>query len=142
MPRQSATARPRTAVTALNAGCVVSSSFLPADRNCPSAPNDSAAWAFCSVVSVLRTPSQTKLSLTAAIVVRSRRAGVVVGCETGSSSMVLMDGCSLSFWGKTELKPALSQRERLDCSRFDKAMISAADNGLLRGKPTAWKYGP
>ena len=38
--------RLRIDVTALNRGCLVSSSFLPALRNSPSAPKDSAACAF------------------------------------------------------------------------------------------------
>ena len=55
------------AVTALKAGCDVSSSFLPADRNLPSAPKVSAAWFFWADVRVLRTPSHVKLSLAAAM---------------------------------------------------------------------------
>ena len=43
---------PGSAVTARKAGCLVSSSFLPAERNWPSASKASAARAFCSGVSV------------------------------------------------------------------------------------------
>src|SRR5580700_8878688 len=42
MPRQYETIRPRALVTALKSGCLVSISFLPADRNSPSAPK---VWA-------------------------------------------------------------------------------------------------
>jgi hypothetical protein len=54
--------RERMAVTALNAGCDVSSSFLPADKNSRSAPNVSAAWDFCSWFRGLRVPNQVNAS--------------------------------------------------------------------------------
>ena len=68
-----------TAVTALNAGWVVSNSFFPAERKLPWAPKLSAAWFFWSVVSVLRTPNQLMASRTAAVEVRNRCAGEVEG---------------------------------------------------------------
>ena len=67
----------RIAVTARKALCLVSSSFLPAERNWPSASNGSAAWAFCSAVSDFLVPNQVNWTRQAAIVVRSRSAGVV-----------------------------------------------------------------
>ena len=67
----------RIAVTARNALCLVSSSFLPAERNWPSASNGSAAWAFCSAVRDFLVPNQVNWTRQAAIVVRSRSAGVV-----------------------------------------------------------------
>ena len=45
----------RTLVTALNVGSLVSMSFFAADRKSSSAPNVSAASAFCSEVSVRRS---------------------------------------------------------------------------------------
>ena len=66
----------RIAVTARNALWLVSSSFLPAERNFPSASNVSAAWAFWSAVSDFLVPNQVNWTRQAAIVVRSRSAGV------------------------------------------------------------------
>ena len=63
-------------MTARNALCFVSSNFLPADRNWPSASNGSAAWAFCSAVRDFLVPNQVNWTRQAAIVVRSRSAGV------------------------------------------------------------------
>ncbi|MFO0871278.1 MAG: hypothetical protein U0935_20330 [Pirellulales bacterium] len=63
--------------------------LLPADRNFPPRPNESAAWFFCSTVSDLRVPSQVKLSRTAAIVPRSRSDAADDCCaesERGSSN--------------------------------------------------------
>ena len=74
------------AVTVLNAGCVPSNNFLPAVRYWPSAPNDSAAWAFCSAESVLRVPNQVKQTLTAAIVVRRRSAASTFGVSVVAGS--------------------------------------------------------
>src|SRR5688572_8349700 len=94
MLRQKLTTRPRTAVTALYAGWRVSSNFLPAERNVPSAPKLSAACSFCSGVSVFRVPNQVNMTRTAAVVVRSRWLGaVLVGMWiVGSSSNVLLIG--------------------------------------------------
>ena len=66
----------------------MSISFLPAEMQSPSAPNDSAARDFCADDKVLRVPNQAKLNRIANIVVRSRWAGAVVvdGSATGSSS--------------------------------------------------------
>jgi hypothetical protein len=77
--------RPRTAVTARNAGCLVSISFLVARRNGPSASNASAARAFWAAVSAFWTPNQVNDRRTAAIVVRSRSAGVAA--DRSSMSM-------------------------------------------------------
>ena len=86
-----------TAVTALNAGCWVSSSFLAADRYWPSALNVSAAWAFWSGVSVLRTPSQANDTRTAANAACSRWAGetVLVREWARTGFMVLVIGFSM-----------------------------------------------
>jgi hypothetical protein len=78
----------RTAVTALNFGCSVSSSLLPADKNLPSAPNVWATWFFCAADNVLRVPSYVKPSRTAAMVVYSLFAGVLQ--VVGSSRTVVM----------------------------------------------------
>jgi hypothetical protein len=67
---------PRTPVTALKAGCEVSTNFLPADRKVPSAPNVLAASDLCSRVKVLRVPIHVMDTRTAAMVARSRSAGV------------------------------------------------------------------
>src|SRR6516225_10545371 len=75
-PRQYSVILVRIAVTARNAVCFVSSSFLPADRNCPSASKVSAACAFCSTVSDFFVPYQVNCTRQAALV-RSRPAGVV-----------------------------------------------------------------
>jgi hypothetical protein len=89
-PFQYEITRLRTELTALNAGWLVSSSFLPADKNAPSAPNDSAAWDFCSAVRVFRVPNQLMLMRTAAIVVRNRSVGEADGRVGISSSNVLL----------------------------------------------------
>src|ERR1700675_3323298 len=93
-PFQREMARPRTPVTPLKAGCLVSSSFFAADRYAPSAPNESAASAFCSADKDFRTPNHVKLNRTAAIVVRNRRAAVAAEAESevevGRSSNVLI----------------------------------------------------
>ena len=56
----------------------MSSSFLAALKNWPSASNASAAVARCSGVKLLLTPNQVNETRTAAMVVRSRWAAVVV----------------------------------------------------------------
>src|SRR5437867_2592196 len=75
MPRNSAAIRPRTAVTALYAGCRVSSSFLPAEINSPSAPKVSAAWAFCCGDSDLLMPNHEMATRTAVVMALRRWAG-------------------------------------------------------------------
>ncbi len=64
-------------MTARNAAWPVSISFLPAERYCPSAPNASAARAFCSGLRVFCVPIQVNETRAAAMVERSRWAGVV-----------------------------------------------------------------
>src|SRR4051812_23685119 len=86
IPFQYEIARLRTLVTALKAGCDVSSSFFAADKYCRSAPNASAACDFCSWVNVLRTPSQVIANRTAAIVARSRPAAPPSAAALGGSS--------------------------------------------------------
>src|SRR6516225_11613682 len=77
-PRQYSVILVRIAVTARNAVCFVSSSFLPALRNGPCASKGSAAWAFCSAVSDFLVPNQVNWTRQAAIVVRSCSAGVLL----------------------------------------------------------------
>ena len=86
MPRQIDCTRPRIAVTARNAGCLVSISFLPAERYSPSAPNDSAARAFWAGVRLFLTPNQVNDSRAAAIVVRRRCDGAGWACACGGAS--------------------------------------------------------
>ena len=64
------------AVTARKAGWPVSSSFLPADSDRPSAPKASAARARWSALSVFWVPIQVNETRAAAIVARSLWAGV------------------------------------------------------------------
>src|SRR5262249_30635107 len=66
--------------------CLVSSNFLPAERNSPSASNAWVAWAFCSEVRVLCTPHQVNETRQAAMVLRSRSAGVTMGSRCGSAT--------------------------------------------------------
>src|SRR3954447_14369782 len=76
---------PRMAVTARNAGWRTSRSFFRAERDRASASNASAAWARCSGLSVFVVPSQVNETRTAAMVARSRWAGVVAA-PTGSAA--------------------------------------------------------
>ena len=88
---------PRIAVTVLKAGCDVSTSFFPADRNAPSAPNVSAASDFCSRVNVFRVPNHWMLTRTAAMVVRKRSAGEEDTWAAGVSKRVLMANTSIGL---------------------------------------------
>lgn len=128
----------RMDVTALKAECDVSSSFLPADKNDPSALNASAAWAFCSVLSDLRTPNQVKWIATAAIVARKREAGeavvvVAVGAlrAGGSSSNVGMQCGSYGsvVEGITRLRQTqlLELGQRRGVRRIALALVAAFD---------------
>ncbi len=88
------------AVRARNAVCLVSTSFLPAERNSPSASNAWAAWAFCSDVKVLWTPHHVNETRQAAMVVRSRWAALVV-----TTRLWLVTG-SVSRWSsKVDIIP-------------------------------------
>src|SRR3954447_18655891 len=83
---------PRTAVTARKAWCLVLRSFLPAERYSPSAPNDSAASAFCWGERLLRTPNHMNDKRTAAMVARIRWEGVDDGrTSTRSRRLVLTE---------------------------------------------------
>src|SRR4051794_15665646 len=62
-------------------------SFFVAERNGPSASNASAAWVFWAAVSDFWTPNQVKRTRQAAMVVRSRWAGVVVLSVVGRVSV-------------------------------------------------------
>ena len=104
-PFQYETAQPLMAVTALNAGCDVSSSFLPAERNFPSAPNEPAAWSFCWVLSVLRTPNQLNPSLAAAIDMRLRCAADGVAVAGSSRNMVIRVAWVDGEWNVAETSP-------------------------------------
>ena len=78
-------------VTARNFGCRTLNNFFPALRYSPSAPNDSAARAFCSGDRVLRVPNQVNESRIAAIVVRSRwAAGLSVDDRVSGSSITVL----------------------------------------------------
>jgi hypothetical protein len=68
----------RIAVTARKAVCLVSRSYLPAERNRPPASNVSAAWVFCSAVRDYMVPNQMDWTRQTAIVARSRSGGVVL----------------------------------------------------------------
>ena len=93
------------AVTARKAVCFVSSSFLPAERNWPSASNAWAAWAFWSEVSVFWTPHQVNETRQAAMVVRSRSAAAVVTARLRPSA------ASVSRWSsKVDIKPPGERR--------------------------------
>jgi hypothetical protein len=59
-------------VKALYDSCFVSISFFPAEIELPSAPNDSAAWDFCSDESVFEVPSHLNCTRHAAKFWRSR----------------------------------------------------------------------
>src|SRR5688572_13049054 len=101
MPFQNEMIRLRTPVTALKAGCDVSTSFLPADRKSFSAPKLSAAWDLCSGLSVFLTPNHVKQTRTAAMDTRRRWAATADEsvCE-GESRIEFIGECLLKEeWG-------------------------------------------